>query len=67
MKIPKQVLIDLLYDDKFTDDHIVDKTRWPVIHSAVFEHEGHYYCTSYLCGATEHQEELPCEYEPDEV
>jgi len=49
------------------EDHIIENTRWSIIHEIVFkDKDGKYYQTWYSVGATEMQPEKPWEYE-DEI
>jgi hypothetical protein len=71
MKFPKETLRELLWSkiDGFevVEDDIIDTSRWSIIYSLVFKHDGKFYATSYSVGATEQQDESPFEYSPDEV
>lgn len=52
--------LDLPWSAK--EDHIVDNSRWSIMHSIIFEHEGKFYRAFYNVGATESQDEGPWEY-----
>lgn len=71
MKFPKETLREMLWDEvdgfEIIETEIVDTTRWSIIHSLVFKHDGKFYATSYSVGATENQDESPFEYDPDEI
>jgi len=65
----KDFLVDELdlpdNDDIVMIREIVDTSRWSIIYSIVFKHEGKFYQTSYSIGATESQDEGPWEYEEE--
>ncbi len=48
-------------------DRINGHGRWTVHHERVFKHEGKFYLTTYMVGATESQDESPYEYDKDEI
>lgn len=53
--------------DKTVYDKITGRDRWTIHYETVFQHNGKFYKTEYGVGATEHQEEIPYEYDPDEI
>lgn len=65
MKFSKQFLQDMEYE--VIEESIIDHSRWSVMYEVIFKHEDKFYVTSYSVGATEHQDETPYEYEPDEI
>lgn len=46
---------------------ITDHSRWSIHYEEIFEHEGKYYRTYYVIGATEMQDERPYEYDEDMI
>lgn len=69
MKFKKSFLLDL---DEFDPEQVVlteciGKSRWSLRYRQVFKHEDKFYETYFSCGATEHQDESPYEYESDEI
>lgn len=71
IKLPKQVLINILWENHDTaevlQDTIVGTSRWSERHEIVFKYNDATYITHYSCGATENQDESPFEYANDEV
>jgi len=74
MKFKKDDLYNLVTDNDdvegmtlVDEPKIIDTSRWSIIYSAIFLHDGKYYETTYSCGATEMQDESPYEYGPDEI
>jgi hypothetical protein len=73
MKFKKEFMQRLVYGDEreyksfIVEDKIVDTSRWSIIHSIIFYHDGKYYESSYSVGATENQDERPYEYDDDEI
>src|SRR5690606_20466134 len=64
---PKQFLIDMLEEETYLEDTIVDTSRWSLIHRMIFVYEGKLYSSYYSVGKTESQDESPYENEDDEV
>ena len=67
MKIPRDVMLDILDSGEVIQNQITGHSRWSVHHSIVFKHEGSLYATTYSVGATECQDEAPFMYERDGV
>jgi len=76
MKFPKKFLQALLYNDhketewpdaEIVQDIITSTSRWSIYHEMVFTVNGKFYIIDYSIGATEHQDESPFEYEPEEI
>lgn len=62
-KIPKNIMLEILWDVGVIEDVITAVSRWSVHHRIVFEHEGRFYQTKYSIGATESQDESPWQYQ----
>lgn len=71
MKFHKAVLQDALWgecEDIVTiQDNITDTGRWSVHHEWVFKYDGKFYRAQYSVGATEQQDEVPFEYDGDQI
>ena len=68
MKFKKDFLLELLETrENVIKDEIFDESRWSIIHSLLFAHDGKFYKTIYSVGATERQDESPWEYDPEEI
>lgn len=69
----KKQLQDLVYGEseelEEISDIIADQTRWSICHEIVFKEvaTGRFYMVSYCQGSTEMQDEMPFEYDPDEI
>ena len=63
----KDMMKEIIDSPKVIKDEIIDNTRWSIIHSLIFEHEGRFYRTGYSVGATEYQDEQPFDYYDDGV
>lgn len=72
MKFKKEDLLDLIWDDKPEGfervlNTLTGHSRWSIKYSLVFKYDNKYYVLEYSKGATEHQDESPLQYEPDEI
>ena len=72
MKFDKEFLKKILWGvndvAESVSDTIVDTNRWSVISELVFKFDGRFYRTTYHSqGSTEKQDELPFQYESDEI
>jgi hypothetical protein len=64
--LPKQTMLDILYDSAdVVSDKVTGNGRWSIHHTLIFKYEGKLYRTSYSVGATESQDESPWEYSPN--
>jgi nitrogen fixation protein len=72
---PKEDLKEILeaYNDEEVEgytklaDRMIDKSRWSIHHELIFKFEDKFYIAPYSRGATEYQDEVPWQYEKDEV
>jgi len=67
MKFKKEYLQDIIGEKEVISSEIVETGRWHVLYYEVFKFEDKFYETSYRVGATEEQDEIPYEFEPDEI
>lgn len=74
MTINSGVLKNILYNDEYILDRIVDHSRWSVLREMIFKFGDKVYIAEYSIGATELQDERPWEgldevecYEAEEV
>ena len=70
MQFKKQDLQDLIWGDgpdylTVIRNEITSNSRWSIHHELIITFDEKLYRTDYSVGATEYQEELPFEYEPD--
>ncbi len=67
-KFPKQELIDRIDERDYISNEMRDTGRWNITYRMVFaDVDGKTYSSCYSVGATEMQDELPYEYEDDEI
>lgn len=76
MLFDKEDLIELLMSDeleingktaKVVLNEQFDTTRWSSHHELVFRYDDRFYQTTYSRGLTDHQDESPFQYEPDQI
>ena len=74
MKIKREFTVDFLTEElglpydaydgcEVFRNKVVDTSRWSIHYELVFHFEDKYYMTWYSEGATEQQDERPCEYD----
>lgn len=63
IKIPREIMLDILGSDDLIEDTIEDTSRWSIQHSIIFKYNDKHYSSFYSVGATEYQDESPWEYE----
>ena len=70
-KFSKEFLQDAIHGDaegtEEIETTIEDTSRWSIQKSTVFSFEGKFYEAYYQVGATEMQDEMPFEYDNDEI
>jgi hypothetical protein len=67
IKLPKEVMLDILNGDsddgELIKDKIYDTTRWSELHEIVFKYKDKFYLATYSKGLTEYQNEYPWDYD----
>ena len=72
MKISKETAQALADDDevnafKIIENKLVGHSRWSLVLSLILEKDDKYYTVEYSTGSTELQDEIPFEYDEDEI
>jgi len=65
MIFQKELLKDKVDEGVFQE--IIERSRWSILYREIFQHDGKFYETYYSTAATECQDELPYEFDDDDI